>query len=85
MAAKARQPFGALMSPKTGGTEFRKPFDTEATMRGGETDAHGRYWTDVEQWRKPLRTAILGRLDKAERGEKAGPVYLPKLANKTQR
>ena len=54
-------------------------------MRGGETDAHGRYWTDVEQWRKPLRTAILGRLDKAERGEKAGPVYLPKLANKTQR
>ena len=51
MADKASVPFAELMLPKTGGTEFRKPFDTEATMRGGETDAHGRYWTDIEQGR----------------------------------
>ena len=31
-------------------------------MRVGETDAHGRFLTETEQWRKPLRAAILGRL-----------------------
>jgi hypothetical protein len=29
MAAKASVPFAELMLPKTGGTEFRKPFDTD--------------------------------------------------------